>query len=245
MDRDCRRRCPVASCTRPGRRCRPDVGPWGSGNGSATAQQRLSNGSATAQQRLSNGSATAQQQLLLPRGCSRVAYRAPQRRLFRAVAARFTATRVAVGRPDRQRNRNTGYTQADGRLRCSSVCSKARGSSFGDRRHGHRELTASRPAWAVASGTREALNSRAKRRHRARSTAPSLVFCRPTLFPNCSLTPLDGPGNPRMSASSFRAFSQVRRCFGGRRWCAVDALSPLNRQVRGSSPWRRTIENRP
>jgi hypothetical protein len=34
--------------------------------------------------------------------------------------------------------------------------------------------------------------------------------------------------------------------FPGRTWCAVDANDPaLNRQVRGSSPWRRTIENRP
>jgi hypothetical protein len=34
--------------------------------------------------------------------------------------------------------------------------------------------------------------------------------------------------------------------FPGRTWCAVDANDPaLNRQVRGSSPWRRTFENRP
>jgi hypothetical protein len=194
----------------------------------------------TVQQRRSNS-------VLLPRVCRRAVYRAPQRRPFRAAAARYPATRVAVGRPDRKRNRKTGYIQADGRLVLLVGLQQSKGSSFGDRRQGA-TADSRHPARVgrCVGNPRGPEEQGQAQRHRARSTAPSLVFCGSTLFPNCSLTPLDGPGSPRMSASSFRAFPQVRRCFCGRRWCAVDALSrTLNRQVRGSSPWRRTSRTGP
>jgi hypothetical protein len=61
--------------------------------------------------------------------------------------------------------------------------------------------------------------------------------------PICALTPATTVDEERRPRTRERRFPWSDRV-PGRTWCAVDAPDPLNRQVRGSSPWRRTHEDR-
>jgi hypothetical protein len=78
-----------------------------------------------------------------------------------------------------------------------------------------------------------------------RHRVPRPIDERARVCPNCALTPANSMNDAGRQRTPDRAFAQVRAAFLDERGVRWTPSIALNRQVRGSSPSRRTHENRP